>query len=229
MEAAKLSDVLNKDKSSDNEDIELPVQNIEFEFSDHDDGDKKEHSDHEGEEEEEEEFNLFGSAVKVDLKNDGEKEDPRVYAKRSDSYYFAKYNDEEKRRFAESAVDGVGLDFIYDALIQPHRVINYTKLAQKAKLENARMHRRPGKKTRELRAKRRPKNVINKSSIASTDELKFGPEREHANAKINGRYDKRNINRINKNNKKIKRGVSGQGGHPRKGAQRAAATTVPKN
>lgn len=91
-----------------------------------------------------------------------------VEMKRPDSYYFAKYSEADKSRFAESAVDGYNI--VNQKLLEQYtpsprflgpnqrgpKVIEFSVLQAEAKREHQRMRnrRRPGKKARAIRKER---------------------------------------------------------------------------
>ncbi|CAN6624934.1 hypothetical protein TRVA0_010S00870 [Trichomonascus vanleenenianus] len=217
---------------SDESDVDLSQYLPELEFSDVDQEshEKSEKMSVDDEEEGIAHFQLFDNDdpdTEINLNASGE-EDPRVHLKRPDSYYFAKPSSLEKKGFAESAISGADIwsasnSIKFPALEMPWKVIDYTEAIQQAKKQAIRAHRRPGKKARQaksiLHAKKAEAAKLKRTSRKRQPPPapSVGPEKQYGKD-VNSFKVNRKANPKNKPKGKVVRGVSGKGGHPRKGA-----------
>lgn len=114
--------------------------------------------------EEEFSFRLFGSAPPKTVRiSTPEPSDEAPVRRRPNSYYFSSVSADLKTQYASTAVSGI--DIVRQSSIplpgmhMPWRVIDYTQLSERQKLDNKRNHARPGKKSREARRKLKAKKV----------------------------------------------------------------------
>lgn len=167
------------------------------------------------------EFPLFASAMEVDpaptdkIEDRGrskdvgimkvslrEQSEERIDNERPDSYYFAKYTDQEKKQFEQCSVTGDDIyKQIYIVDAQPWKCLDLNKYNAKVELELSRdkerkKKNRPGKKKREVKVTCRQRKL-------ERARLKKLEEEEKKRQLKKQKYQRKNFGRNNSLNKKF--------------------------
>jgi hypothetical protein len=145
-----------------------------------------------GQDEQEDEFafRLFGGPEKrepqkVRLADD---EEDNANIERPESHYFATVDDEKRKEFESASVSGETViresKEPYPGMRMPWRVIDYTELARRTKIEKQK-RRRPGKKMRlQRRRQNKDESARCRASSGSRALVVYGPERLYSASRL---------------------------------------------